>query len=112
MTAAHQTGFDFAPKARQEPWMQPASTGDTRRTAHERQTAKRKERTWQRIMEYIRAHGDATADEITAAWDASPNSIAPRCCELLKLGRLVKTGEYRETRYGCKAAVVKELANG
>jgi hypothetical protein len=82
--------------------------GDARREAHKRQSPSRKEAMWNRIVAYVREHGDATADEITAAWGASPNSVAPRVCELLKLGRLVKTGAYRKTRYGCDACVVKE----
>jgi len=106
MNRETQPAFDFGlpdtMRARKEPWM----AADARREAHAKQTARRKEVMWEKIVAYIRAHGDATADEITAAWHASPNSVAPRCCELLKLGRLVKTGAYRKTRYGCDAAVL------
>lgn len=131
MSDARQTGFNFAPQPRNEPWMGPSAKKDpawllkppiasgghpgvnstttkSRREALLAQTPSRTEKMWERIIAYVREHGDATADEITAAWNASPNSIAPRCCELLKLGRLVKTGEYRRTRYGCMAAVLKE----
>lgn len=108
MTAAHQTALPFGPaeterKRADFPW----GAAEAKRDAHSRQTARRKEKMWERIVEYIREHGDATADEITAAWGCSPNSVAPRCCELLKLGRLEMTGAHRETRQGCKAAVLR-----
>ena len=49
----------------------------------------------------------ATADELCAAWGCSANHTAPRLTELLKAGKLVRTGERRKTRAGCSAAVLR-----
>ena len=108
MSGASQTGFDFGlpetQRPRQEPWM-PA---DARREAHARQTPSRKERMWERIMEYAASHPEGfTADQLAADWHCSPNHTAPRCTELLQLGRLRMTGEKRRTRSSYLAAVLR-----
>jgi hypothetical protein len=53
---------------------------------------------------YARQSG--TADECAAALDESPFSIRPRCSELVKQGRLVRTGERRKSSEGCASAVL------
>ena len=107
MTATNQSGFDFAPRARNEDWMKPVSTADTRRAAQP--SAKRKEALYARIMEWA-AGREFTADELSAEWHCSINHVAPRLTELLQLGRLKMTGTRRKTRCGGQAAVLKERA--
>ena len=115
MSHAHQPSL-FAPPDAANPErlreLRSFGAAEARREAHRRQNPSRKEKMWDRIVEFIRARGNATADEITAAWGCSPNSVAPRCCELLKLGRLRMTGAHRETRQGGRAAVLEVAPRG
>ena len=53
---------------------------------------------------YARQSG--TADEAAAALGESPFSIRPRCSELVKQGRLVRTGERRKSSEGGASAVL------
>lgn len=53
---------------------------------------------------YARQSG--TADEAAAALGESPFSIRPRCSELVKQGRLVRTGERRKSSEGSASAVL------
>jgi hypothetical protein len=72
---------------------------DTRRAAHAR-VAATKARTYARILAAGReqgAHG-FIPDELAAAWNCSPNHVAPRITELKKAGRLVETRRTRLTR--------------
>lgn len=54
---------------------------------------------------YARQNG--TADECAEALGESPFSIRPRCSELVKQGRLVRTGERRKSSEGGASAVLK-----
>lgn len=47
-----------------------------------------------------------TADECAEALGESPFSIRPRCSELVKQGRLVRTGERRKSSEGSASAVL------
>ena len=53
---------------------------------------------------YARQSG--TADECAEALGESPFSIRPRCSELVKQGRLVRTGERRKSSEGGASAVL------
>jgi hypothetical protein len=68
------------------------------------------------ILAFIRERGraGATADEIAEAWQCSPNHCAPRATELIRDGRLIRSGQRRKTRAGCYAAVLiaKEFGTG
>jgi len=61
------------------------------------------------IVAHIRAHGDATRDELAVALDMDLSSVCPRVDELLSAGVLRETTRKRKTRRG-RAAVVLELA--
>lgn len=47
-----------------------------------------------------------TADDCAAGLCESPFSIRPRCSELVKQGRLVRTGERRKSSEGSASAVL------
>src|SRR3989442_1261310 len=83
--------------------------------AHET-VAPNKEIIRSKILAFIRARGGrgATSDEIAEAWQCSPNHCAPRATELIRDGRLVRSGQRRKTRAGCWAAVLiaKEFSAG
>ena len=74
---------------------------DTRQAAHLR-TSETKADTWAKIMVYAAQRGPRgfTADELAADWHCSPNHTAPRVTELVKDGRLVRSGRTRRTRSG------------
>ncbi len=101
-----QPSFDFGlpdtMRARSEPWM----AADARRDAHARQTREKKQKLYEEILEFAHGRGGFTADELAESWDCSPNHVAPRISELLKLGKLVETGARRKTRSGAWAAVL------
>lgn len=60
----------------------------------------------QSILLTFLTKGDRTRDDFRLDSDLSDGSIDPRIHELEQGGHLVKTGEYRETQYGRRAAVL------
>lgn len=60
------------------------------------------------VMQFAIGQGarGITADEVAAAWDCSPNHVAPRITELKAKGHLVDSGDKRATRSGKFAAVL------
>jgi hypothetical protein len=87
--------------------MREFGSAEARRESLKSQTGAKREKVYQRIMEYAAAYAEGfTADEISACWHCSINHVAPRITELLQLGRLKMTGERRKTRAGGWAAVL------
>ncbi len=80
---------------------------DTRMAAHHR-IEPTKRQTCDLIMQFAIARGayGLTADELTAAWQCSPNHVAPRITELKASGLLVTTAILRLTRAGSPARVL------
>ena len=111
MSSAHQTGMLFQPPDAANPErlreLRSFGAAEARREAHRRQTRARKEKLYQEILEFSCGRGGFTADELAAAWDCPANHVAPRISELLKSGRLIETGERRQTRSGSWAAVLE-----
>ena len=58
------------------------------------------------VLAHYATH-ESTADECAEALGESPFSIRPRCSELVKQGRLVRTGERRKSSEGGASAVLK-----
>lgn len=80
---------------------------DTRMAAHHR-IEPTKRQTCDLIMQFAIARGayGLTADELAAAWQCSPNHVAPRITELKAASLLVKTASLRLTRAGSPALVL------
>jgi len=57
------------------------------------------------VLDWYATH-TGTSDECAASLGESPFSIRPRCSELVKQGRLVKTGERRKSSEGSASAVL------
>jgi len=57
------------------------------------------------LLDYLRAHGPATDDELKLALGWESNTENPRRGELVKLGLIEDSGETRPTRKGRQAIV-------
>lgn len=69
-------------------------------------TQERKRILVDRCFGYIMEHGSATVDELSAAFNLTPNVISGRISEMKRAGILRESGERRPTRSGRNAAVI------
>lgn len=79
---------------------------DARREAHDA-AMRSKQRMYAQILAWAKRRRDFIVDELIAEWNCSPNHVAPRCTEMLQMGKLVSTGKRRKTRMGRGAAVLR-----
>ena len=64
----------------------------------------------ERVLECLARHGARTADETSTLIGEDVLSVRPRFSELLRLGRIRKTGDRRQNRSGMGAAVWELVA--
>lgn len=81
---------------------------DTRRAAHEAVQPTLRERQ-QAVLAALRRRGNATADELCADLGLTRNSVAPRLCELEKLGAVRRLATTRPTPTGAHARVYQVI---
>lgn len=70
-------------------------------------TRTRKAHDIDRILAYLRAHADATCDEVEVALGMSHQTASARLAEMKRAGQVQLTGVKRRTRTGSPAAVVR-----
>jgi hypothetical protein len=63
----------------------------------------------ERVLEVLWKEGGMTADQVAERLRLDALSVRPRVSELLRLGRVRRSGERRRTRLGKSAAVVEAV---